>query len=99
LASAPAESGRRNGVHPHGDAEDGDAPGPGDPIADDEREEVLHAMFDGVQDVFDFYRDERERRLAPQAPIRRDEAKLGRNDPCRCGSGRKFKNCCGAQPH
>lgn len=22
-------------------------------------------------------------------------AKIGRNDPCRCGSGRKYKNCCG----
>jgi uncharacterized protein len=22
-------------------------------------------------------------------------AKLGRNDPCSCGSGRKFKRCCG----
>ena len=22
--------------------------------------------------------------------------KVGRNDPCPCGSGKKFKNCCGA---
>ena len=22
--------------------------------------------------------------------------KVGRNDPCACGSGRKFKKCCGA---
>jgi len=22
--------------------------------------------------------------------------KLGRNDPCHCGSGKKFKKCCGA---
>lgn len=29
-------------------------------------------------------------------PYRRDEAKVGRNDPCPCGSGRKFKKCCGA---
>ncbi len=21
--------------------------------------------------------------------------KVGRNDPCPCGSGKKFKNCCG----
>ncbi|MBF4343374.1 hypothetical protein EAY39_22040, partial [Vibrio anguillarum] len=21
--------------------------------------------------------------------------KLGRNDPCHCGSGKKFKKCCG----
>jgi uncharacterized protein len=70
-----------------------------EPIADDEREEVLHAMFDGVQDVYDFFREQRERSLAPAEPIRRDPAKVGRNDPCVCGSGRKYKNCCGAQPH
>ena len=23
------------------------------------------------------------------------EKKIGRNDPCSCGSGKKFKNCCG----
>jgi len=28
--------------------------------------------------------------------IRRDEPKVGRNDPCPCGSGKKFKQCCGA---
>ena len=29
-------------------------------------------------------------------PIKRDEAKVGRNDPCPCGSGRKYKKCHGA---
>ncbi len=28
-------------------------------------------------------------------PVRRLEPKLGRNDPCSCGSGKKFKKCCG----
>jgi uncharacterized protein len=28
--------------------------------------------------------------------VRRDVPKLGRNDPCHCGSGKKFKNCHGA---
>ena len=26
--------------------------------------------------------------------FRRQEAKIGRNDPCPCGSGKKYKNCC-----
>jgi preprotein translocase subunit SecA len=30
------------------------------------------------------------------APYRRSEPKIGRNDPCRCGSGKKFKKCHGA---
>ena len=28
-------------------------------------------------------------------PIRNDAARVGRNDPCPCGSGKKFKKCCG----
>jgi len=32
----------------------------------------------------------------PQAKtFRRTEAKVGRNDPCPCGNGKKFKKCCG----
>ncbi len=30
-----------------------------------------------------------------QSTIRRHEPKIGRNDPCSCGSGKKFKKCCG----
>jgi SEC-C motif-containing protein len=29
-------------------------------------------------------------------PERRTEPKVGRNDPCSCGSGKKFKKCCAA---
>ena len=28
-------------------------------------------------------------------PAKRDSKKVGRNDPCPCGSGKKYKNCCG----
>ena len=31
----------------------------------------------------------------PSTPIIRDTPKIGRNDPCICGNGRKFKKCCG----
>jgi preprotein translocase subunit SecA len=33
--------------------------------------------------------------VAVQAPIMRDQPKVGRNDPCPCGSGRKYKQCHG----
>ncbi len=36
--------------------------------------------------------DETKRR-----PVQRDLPKVGRNDPCPCGSGRKYKKCCGAK--
>jgi preprotein translocase subunit SecA len=29
-------------------------------------------------------------------PVTREAPKVGRNDPCPCGSGKKFKKCCGA---
>ncbi|PLX83725.1 MAG: preprotein translocase subunit SecA [Desulfuromonas sp.] len=32
---------------------------------------------------------------ATNAPKTRDEDKVGRNDPCSCGSGKKYKKCCG----
>ncbi|MNL26778.1 preprotein translocase subunit SecA [compost metagenome] len=41
---------------------------------------------DGMEDT---------RELAPQQPIRK-EVTVGRNEPCPCGSGKKFKNCHGA---
>jgi preprotein translocase subunit SecA len=31
-----------------------------------------------------------------QQPIVKKEKKVGRNDPCPCGSGKKYKKCCGA---
>lgn len=35
------------------------------------------------------------RLLNPIKPIKA-EKKVGRNQPCQCGSGKKFKNCCSA---
>jgi hypothetical protein len=31
----------------------------------------------------------------PPQPYTREEPKIGRNDPCPCGSGKKYKKCCG----
>ena len=31
----------------------------------------------------------------PQKPVVREGAKVGRNDPCPCDSGKKYKKCCG----
>ena len=28
-------------------------------------------------------------------PIKREDKKVGRNAPCPCGSGKKYKKCCG----
>jgi len=67
------------------------------PVSDAEREPLIEAMFEGVMEVYDYFRAQRERNLAPP-PSRRAQPKVGRNDPCPCGSGKKFKLCCGAEP-
>jgi len=34
----------------------------------------------------------------PLTPYQRETKKIGRNDPCVCGSGKKFKKCCYLKP-
>jgi preprotein translocase subunit SecA len=36
-----------------------------------------------------------EGEVAIDLPVRRSMPKVGRNEPCPCGSGKKYKNCCG----
>ncbi|UCV10292.1 UPF0149 family protein [Dechloromonas denitrificans] len=43
-----------------------------------------------VQALYNFWRNKRS-----GGTVRNEEPKSGRNDPCPCGSGRKFKQCCG----
>jgi len=50
------------------------------------------AEFDRVDGQWYF----REGTPGVRKPIVRDEPKIGRNDPCSCGSGRKYKKCCGS---
>ena len=39
--------------------------------------------------------DSAEQQPARAAPFVRDDRKVGRNEPCPCGSGKKYKQCCG----
>ena len=36
-----------------------------------------------------------EEKVAKKKPLKKQ--KIGRNDPCPCGSGKKYKQCCGKQ--
>ena len=40
-----------------------------------------------------------KQKLQVQKTIYNDKPKAGRNDPCPCGSGRKYKNCCWDKDH
>ncbi len=55
------------------------------PLAD--LDEALEHLVLGVLETADVTR--------PRTPLRRETPKVGRNDPCPCGSGKKYKACCG----
>ena len=60
----------------------------------DERAEIEQECEEDLpQAVTDIYRFWVAKRGV--GTIRNDEPKTGRNDPCPCGSGKKFKQCCG----
>ena len=52
-----------------------------------------HALEHGHSHGHHHHHDEDDE---PQEPFVRAEPKVGRNDPCPCGSGKKFKKCHGA---
>jgi uncharacterized protein len=64
------------------------------------REAMLRLYRESLADDADFlYEGWAEARTAPRVAtgtVRREAPKVGRNDPCSCGSGKKYKKCCGA---
>ena len=55
------------------------------------QEEVEEMQEEASQD----YIMSRGEQAADVSTVKRDAKKVGRNDPCPCGSGRKYKKCCG----
>ena len=49
------------------------------------------SLFDRVNGEWRF----RDAEAPVITQVRRDTPKVGRNDPCPCGSGKKYKKCCG----
>ncbi|HTJ97136.1 MAG TPA: UPF0149 family protein [Rhodocyclaceae bacterium] len=43
------------------------------------------------------YREAADQAEVPSKTVQYAEPKTGRNDPCPCGSGKKYKKCCGAE--
>lgn len=56
-------------------------------------EQRLNDLGEAVWAVHDLYRIARS--LGPRQPPARSARQAGRNDPCPCGSGKKYKKCCG----
>ena len=70
-----------------------------EPIDAERREQLIIGAAAGVTRIYRYFA---ERRCASSAdpgiatPQRSARGKVGRNEPCPCGSGKKFKKCCGA---
>ena len=62
-----------------------------DPISPERREELIAAMIASVIRLYAMFREDR---MARKAGASGSALKTGRNDPCPCGSGKKFKACC-----
>lgn len=67
----------------------------GKPITEDDRDSIISPMSAGLQYLYTFWRRWLRVINAPREPHRAEDVP-GRNDPCSCGSGKKFKKCCGA---
>jgi hypothetical protein len=50
---------------------------------------MLGAYVRALKEAFD------EAASGKPKPVKRPGSRIGRNDPCPCGSGRKYKKCCG----
>lgn len=69
------------------------------PLSDEEHEQMADSLGDMARQAHAWFlqrRDPSSLKTPATSPVRREGPKLGRNDPCHCGSGRKYKQCHGA---
>ena len=65
-------------------------------ISPEHREDVIVHMAAGLVGAYRYFREQRQVGAgARTSEPRRTSPKVGRNDPCPCGSGKKYKRCCG----
>lgn len=68
------------------------------PIGPEQREEIILHMATGLLQICRHYLSQRQSsipRRTSSSTVRRETGKVGRNDPCPCGSGKKYKKCHG----
>jgi uncharacterized protein len=66
----------------------------GEPWDEETEKRMMSAARNGLADTVFINRQFWFEKSIP-GTMRRDSPKVGRNDPCPCGSGKKYKNCCG----
>ncbi len=62
-----------------------------------ERKQTVKITKQGLEQAVNALKNStpKESKEVSHMPITNDGPKVGRNDPCPCGSGKKYKNCCG----
>jgi hypothetical protein len=62
-----------------------------------DREALRRYMYEEAQRTLEehTYSPSDETPITPPIPIVEHSPRIGRNDPCPCGSGKKYKKCCG----
>ena len=66
----------------------------GHDLDEQESENIRQAIEPNVREIHAYWLARRAEDEAPVQPVRRSEPRVGRNDPCPCGSGKKYKKCC-----
>ena len=68
-----------------------------EPMSAERREELIVGVAAAVTILYRYFAPHRRREVTDydQTTQRRTASKIGRNDPCPCGSGKKYKRCCG----
>jgi uncharacterized protein len=68
-----------------------------EPITPEKRETVIVHMAAGLMSAYRYFRRHRQDPVDTpfKSESRRTISKVGRNEPCPCGSGKKYKKCCG----
>lgn len=61
----------------------------------EQREELSRQIPECVAVLYRYWQPYRVIPAGPAGQFQRDHAKIGRNEKCPCGSGRKYKKCCG----
>ena len=69
-----------------------------EPVSAELRETLIVGAAAGMNKIYHYFEAQRlleKDLLDTTATFRRSMPKIGRNEPCPCGSGKKFKHCCG----
>jgi len=68
-----------------------------EPITPEKREDIIVHMAAGLVGAYRYFREQQKAYASTEfaPPPRRTAPKVGRNEPCPCGSGKKYKKCCG----